>query len=95
MHMAKFCHNVEEALVPIERNLYGYPFARLLCEEQFEKVLLETEWGKAPTWNACLRIVSKTISKSAPVRVRERHQNSWKKAQSPGTNVLMLRPRVA
>ena len=32
--------------VPLERHLYGRPFAGLLWERQFEKLLLEREDGK-------------------------------------------------
>ena len=33
--------SMEDPVVPHERNLYRHPLARLLCERQFEKVLLE------------------------------------------------------
>ena len=36
--------NIEDAVVPLERNLYGHPLAGLLCERQFEDVLLELGW---------------------------------------------------
>ena len=32
--------SMEDRVVPLERNLYGHPLAGLLCERQFEKVLL-------------------------------------------------------
>ena len=37
----KSCSNMEDTVVPLERNLYGHPLAGLLWERQFEKVLLE------------------------------------------------------
>ena len=36
--------NIEDPVVPLERNLYGHPKAGLLCERQFEEILLELEW---------------------------------------------------
>ena len=38
--------SMEDPVVPLERNLYGHPLAGLLWERQFEKVLLETVFGK-------------------------------------------------
>ena len=35
-----------DRVVPLERNLYGHPLARLLWERQFEKVLLKHGWEK-------------------------------------------------
>ena len=32
--------SMEDPVVPLERNLYGHPLARLLWERQFEKILL-------------------------------------------------------
>ena len=42
--------SAEDSVVPLERNLYGHPLAGLLWERQFEKVLLEHDWGKVPNW---------------------------------------------
>ena len=42
--------NMEDPVVPLKRNLYGHPFARLLREKQFEKVLLEHGWEKVSKW---------------------------------------------
>ena len=39
--------------MPLERNLYGHPLARLLWEKQFEKILLKQGWEKIPNWE-CL-----------------------------------------
>ena len=44
---------MEEPVVPLERNLYGHPLARLLWERQFEKFLLKHGWEKVPNWE-CL-----------------------------------------
>ena len=45
--------SMEDPVVPLERNLYGHPLARLLWEKEFEKVLLEHGWEKVPSWE-CL-----------------------------------------
>ena len=45
--------SIEDPVVPLERNLYGHPFARLFWERQFEEVLLEHGWEKIPNWE-CL-----------------------------------------
>ena len=45
--------NVEDPAFPRRRNLYGNPLAGLLCERQFEKVLLELGREKVPNWE-CL-----------------------------------------
>ena len=45
--------SMEDPVVPLERNLYGHPFAGLLWERQFEKVILEHGWEKVPNWE-CL-----------------------------------------
>ena len=39
----------EDPVVPLERNLYGHPFAGLLWELQFEKILLQHGWEKVPS----------------------------------------------
>ena len=44
---------MEDPVVPLARNLYGHPFALLLWERQFEKVLLKHGWEKIPNWE-CL-----------------------------------------
>ena len=45
--------NMEDPVVPLERNLYGHPLAGLLWEKQFEKILLKHGWEKIPNWE-CL-----------------------------------------
>ena len=42
-----------DPVVPLERNLYGYPLAGLLWERQFEKILLKYGWEKVSNWE-CL-----------------------------------------
>ena len=44
--------NMEDPVVPLERNLYCHPLAGLLWERQCEKVL-EHGWEKVPNWE-CL-----------------------------------------
>ena len=41
---------MEDPVVPLERNLYSHPFARLLWERQFEKILVKYEWEKVSNW---------------------------------------------
>ena len=45
--------NIEDPVIPLERNLYGHPLAGLLWERQFEKILLKHDWDKVPNWE-CL-----------------------------------------
>ena len=45
--------SIEDPVDPLERNLYGHPLAGLLCERQFEKILLKHGWEKNPNWE-CL-----------------------------------------
>ena len=45
--------NMEDPVVPLERNLYGHPLAGLLWERQFETVLLGLGWNNVPNWE-CL-----------------------------------------
>ena len=40
--------NIEDPVVPLERNLCGHPLAGLLWERQFEDVLVELGWEKVP-----------------------------------------------
>ena len=50
---------MEDAVVPLERNLYGPPMAGLLWERQFEKVLLKYGWGKVPNWKCYMKLDGK------------------------------------
>ena len=45
--------NMEDSVVPLERNLYGHPLAGLFWERQFEKILLKNGWEKVSNWE-CL-----------------------------------------
>ena len=54
--------NMEDPVVPLERNLYGHPIGGLLRERQFEEVRLELGWGKVPNWNDNLVIENKENS---------------------------------
>ena len=54
--------SIEDPVVPLERNLYGYPLAGLLWERQFGKLLLQHGWEKVSNWNAYSYIVKKGYS---------------------------------
>ena len=54
--------NIEDLVVPPERNLYGHPLAGLLRERPFEKVPLELGLEKYRIRNAYLCIESKVSS---------------------------------
>ena len=40
----KFWANIQDPVVPLERNLYGRPLAGLLWERKFEEASLELGW---------------------------------------------------
>ena len=44
---------MEDPVVPLEGNLYGFPLAGLLLERQFEKILQAHGWEKVSNWE-CL-----------------------------------------
>ena len=44
---------MEDAVVPLKKNLYGHPLARLMWERQYEKILLNHGWENIPNWE-CL-----------------------------------------
>ena len=46
--------SIEDAVVPLERNLYGHPLAGLLWDRQFEEVLWKLGWEKVPNWERLL-----------------------------------------
>ena len=54
--------SMEDPVVPLERNLYGHPLAGLLCERQFEKILLQHGWEKVPNWECFSYTVKKGYS---------------------------------
>ena len=58
----KSWYNMEDPVVPLERNLYGHPLAGLLWERQFEKILLKHGWEKIPIGNAYSYTVKKGCS---------------------------------
>ena len=45
--------SMEDAIVPLDRNLYGHPLSGLLWERHFEKILLKYGWEKVSNWE-CL-----------------------------------------
>ena len=45
--------SMEDPVVPLDRTLYCHPFAGLLRERQFEKILLNHRWENVPIWD-CL-----------------------------------------
>ena len=45
--------NIEESVVPLERNLYGHHLAGLPWERQFEKASFGLGWERVPKWE-CL-----------------------------------------
>ena len=46
--------SMEDPVVPLERNLHGYPQAGLLWERQFEKILLKNGSEKVSNWECLL-----------------------------------------
>ena len=46
--------NIEDPVVPLERNVYGHPLAGLLWERQFEEAVLELGWEKIPELWECM-----------------------------------------
>ena len=47
---------IQDPVVPLERNVYGLPLAGLLWERQFEKVLVETGGENVAIWG-CLFVL--------------------------------------
>ena len=77
----KSWHNIEEPVVPLGRNLYGHPLAGLLWERQFEKVLLDNEREKAPTWECLFVHRQQGLFLSVYVDAPQRHQKWLGKKQ--------------
>ena len=50
--------NIEDPVVPLERNLYGHSLAGLLWERQFEESSIRTWMEKVPNWE-CLFVHGK------------------------------------
>ena len=53
--------SMEDAVVPLERNLYGHPLSGLLWERQFEKILLIMVGRRFPNVNAYSYTVKKGL----------------------------------
>ena len=53
--------SMEDPVIPLERNLYGHPLARLLWERQFEKVQLKYGWEKVPKLGNVCSLTGKRI----------------------------------
>ena len=70
--------NIEDLVVPLERNVYGHPVAGLLWERPFGKVLLGPGWEKVPIWE-CLFVHRKP--RIILVGTRGRHQNGVKESR--------------
>ena len=51
--------SIEDPVVALDRNLYGHPFAGLLWERQFEKILLQHGWKKVFQLGMSVRTPSK------------------------------------
>ena len=49
---------IDDPVVSLERNLFGYPLAGFLWERNSEEVLFEKGWEKVPTW-VCLHVHTK------------------------------------
>ena len=86
MWIRKFWSYIEDPLVPLERNLYGHPLAGLLCERQFEEVLLRPGCERNyRTWECLVVHRKQGLFKSAyvgDIKMGERKQNvapMWKK----------------
>ena len=71
---SKSWSNMEDPVVPLGRNLYGHPLARLLWERQCEKVLLKHGWEKIPNWECEKRIILICACGS--------HKIGWKETKS-------------
>ena len=54
--------NIQDLVVPLEKNLYGHALAGLLWKRQFEEALLELGWEKYQIGNVCLFIENKGYS---------------------------------
>ena len=52
VQMPKSWENIEDSIVPLERNFFGHPLAGSLWERQFE-VLLELGWENTGIGNVC------------------------------------------
>ena len=67
--------SMEDPVVPLERNLYGHPWAGLLWERQFEKIMLKYGWEKVSNWECLFRTPWKRI---VLICVCGWHEIGWK-----------------
>ena len=67
--------NIEDPVVPVDRNLCGHPLAGLLWETQFEKVLLGLGWKKVPNWECLFVHRSKSCQCAWMTKMTGRKQN--------------------
>ena len=75
----KSLENLEDPVVPLERNLCGHPLAWLVRERQFEEVLLELGWKEGTELGMSIYSPNTMI---IFVSVCGSHQKDWKKAES-------------
>ena len=78
----KSWEKIEEPVVPLDRNLYGRPLARLLWKRQFEEALSERGWEKIPNWECMFVQLTRLVS----VSICGWHEDCWKEAEF-GSNV--------
>ena len=67
---------MEDAVVPLERNLYDHPLAGLLWERQFEKILLKYGWEKVSSWE-CLFVHREKGTPGSHVMQERRIDDYW------------------
>ena len=79
--------NIEDLVVPLERNLHGHPLAGLLWERQFEEVGVELGRKKVPNWE-CL-FVHRKKGLFLSVYVRDIKIAGKKQNMAPMWNKLM------
>ena len=82
--------SMEDPVVPLERNLYGHPWAGLLWERQFEKILLKHGWEKIPNWeclfvhrekglflSVCVDDVTRMLSNCSEMFILDKNWTTW------------------
>ena len=78
--------NMEDPVVPLERNLYGHPLAGLLWKRQFEKILLKYGWEKVSNWECFF--VNRETGLFSSVYVDEKKLAGKKQSIDPMWKVL-------
>ena len=73
----KHWDNIDDTIVPLERNRYGHPLAGLLVERRLEEVLLQEGWDKVPGWEWLYAHRHAQLFLS----VHADDKNGWKKQQ--------------